>query len=118
MRRKAIDHRATNEARRPRGPQSTGTAQVQAFGDHFLLHVLGSVTTTDGFSGSFNWTFVFEGDRVAQIRAHDMEVSDATGQRMIFAVGVEHTTTVDGTPVVSFMHFSKERVRCVGRGSA
>lgn len=92
-----------------------GTGQLQEFGDHSVLHVIGSVVTTDGYTGSFNWTIVFQGDRVAHVRAHDMEVNDATGQRVIFAVGVEHTTSVDGEPVVSFVHFSKDRIRCIGR---
>jgi hypothetical protein len=96
----------------------SGTAKIRDFDDHFMLHVLGTVVTTDGYSGSFNWTFVFHGDRVGVIRAHDMELSDATGQRMIFPVGVEHVTSVDGEPIVSFSHFSKDRVRCVGKPSA
>lgn len=91
-----------------------GTAQVQEFGDHALLHVNGTVTTTDGFTGIFNWTFVFQDDQVAQISAHDMEVSDASGQRIIFAVGVEHATSVNEQIVVSFVHFSHDRIRCIG----
>jgi hypothetical protein len=95
-----------------------GTALVQEFGDHSLLHVNGTVTTTDGFTGTFNWAFVFQDDQVAHISAHDMEVSDASGQRIIFAVGVEHTTSVDGTTVVSFVHFSHDRIRCIGSGAS
>ena len=93
----------------------TGTAWVQEFNDHFLMRVRGEVTTNDGFVGTFNWTFVEYGDQVGIVRAHDMELSDATGQRMIFPVGLEHVTNVNGEIVVSFVHFSKDVVRCVGR---
>jgi hypothetical protein len=94
-----------------------GTARVQEFGDHFVLHVNGSVETTDGFSGSFSWTLIFQGDRIAHVSAHDMEISDATGQIMIFPIGLEQHVTADGELVVDLFHFSKDRVRCVGPGS-
>ena len=94
-----------------------GTARVQEFVNHFVLHVNGTVETTDGFSGSFNWTLVFQADQVAHVSAHDMEVSDATGQIMIFPIGLEQHVTVNGELVVDLFHFSKDRVRCVGPGS-
>ena len=92
-----------------------GTAQVQEFDGHSLLHVNGTVTTTDGYTGTFNWTFIFEGDQVGHITAHDMEVSDESGQRILFAVGLDHVTAVDGQIVVSFSHFSHDRIRCLGQ---
>ena len=93
----------------------SGIARIQEFNDHFLMRVMGEVTTNDGFAGTFNWTFVEHGDQVGIVRAHDMELSDATGQRMIFPVGLEHVTNVNGETVVSFVRFSKDAVRCVGR---
>jgi hypothetical protein len=45
-----------------------------------------------------------------------MEISNATGQRIIFAVGIIHETSVDGESVVSFDHISGPR--CVGRPAA
>ena len=100
---------------RPISLTFSGTAMIQAFADHFLMRVKGEVTTSDGFTGTFNWTFVEYGDQVGIVRAHDMELSDATGQRMIFPVGLEHETNVHGETVVSFVRFSKDAVRCVGR---
>lgn len=89
-----------------------GTAFIREFDDHFLLVARGTVVTSDGFSGSFNRQLVFHGDRVATLRFHDMEITDETGQRIIFGVGLVHETTVDGETVVSFVHFSG--LRCVG----
>ena len=90
----------------------TGTAFIQEFDDHSILVAAGTVVTSDGFSGTFNRQFVFLGDRVAHLRFHDMEVSDETGQRVVFGVGLVHETSVDGQPVVSFTHTSG--LRCVG----
>ena len=90
----------------------TGTAFVQEFDDHSLLVASGTVVTSDGFSGSFEWLFVFQGDRVTHLRFHDMEVSDETGQRVMFGVGLVHETSVNGKTVVAFNHFSG--LRCVG----
>ena len=89
-----------------------GTALIWEFDGHFLLVASGTVVTSDAFSGSFNRQFVFYGDRVSTLRFHDMEVSDETGQRVIFGVGLVHETTVDGETVVSFGHTSG--LRCVG----
>ena len=94
----------------------TGVARIQQFDDHFVLVARGSVATSDGFSGSFNRQFVFQGDRVTHLRFHDMEVRHATGQRIRFGVGMFHETSVQGQPVVSFTHFSG--ARCVGKGAA
>lgn len=92
-----------------------GTAQVQEFDGHSLLHVNGIVTTSDGYTGTFHWTILFERDQVGHVTAHDIEVSDASGQRILFAVGVDHVTAVDGQIVVTFSHFSHERIRCLGQ---
>jgi hypothetical protein len=53
---------------------------------------------------------------VTHLRFHDMEVSDQTGQRIIFGVGLVHETLANGEVVVSFDHFSG--LRCVGRRNA
>jgi hypothetical protein len=93
----------------------TGTAFVQSSGDHFILRASGTVTTSDGFEGSFNRNFVVIGDRVETLRFHDMELSDGTGQRVIAAVGLVHVTRVDGVPVVDLVKFPN--LRCVGRAT-
>ena len=90
----------------------TGTARIQKFQEHSVLVAQGTVETSDGFSGTFNRQFVFAAG-VTQLRFHDMEVSSATGQRIIFGVGLVHETLVSGQTVVSFDQFSG--VRCVGK---
>lgn len=83
----------------------SGTARIQEQDGRYLLVARGTVTTSDGFSGIFNRTFVFIGDRVAHMRFHDLEVSSDTGQRQIFSVGFYHMTAPDGQPVVEFEQF-------------
>jgi hypothetical protein len=90
----------------------TGTARVRDTGAQFLLVASGTVGTSDGYTGSFNRQFVIT-EQVAHFRFHDSEVSDATGQRILFGVGLAHEATVDGNTVTSFEHFSG--LRCVGR---
>lgn len=90
-----------------------GTAVVRSSGDHFTLRASGAVTTSDGYEGSFNRNFVVIGDRVETFRFHDMELSSASGERMIFGVGLAHVTRVNGVPVVDMVRFSG--ARCVGR---
>ncbi|MGQ0797596.1 MAG: hypothetical protein ACT4OI_07030 [Methanobacteriota archaeon] len=90
----------------------TGTARISEFDGHFILVARGSVVTSDGFSGSFNRQFVFQDDRVTVLRFHDMEVSDETGQMIVFGVGLIVEISADGEPVVSFLQFSG--LRCVG----
>jgi hypothetical protein len=77
-----------------------GTVWVQEFGDHYLLVGRGTVTTSDGFTGTFNRTFVFQGDRVTVLRFHDMEVNSATGQRQVFSMGMYLTIKPDGQVAV------------------
>lgn len=93
----------------------TGTAFVRSSGDHFTLRASGTVTTSDGFEGTFNRNFVVIGDRVETLRFHDMEISNASGQRIVFAVGLLHVTRVDGVPVVDLLQITSPR--CVGRVS-
>lgn len=90
----------------------TGTARIHQFGNHSMLVANGSVATSDGFTGSFNRQIVVHGDRVTHARFHDMEVNQATGQRIIFGVGMFHETTAGGEIRVSFVHFSG--AKCVG----
>jgi hypothetical protein len=94
----------------------SATARVQDFGDHFVLQARGTVATSDGWSGTFTWSFVFQDDHIAHIAAHDMEITDGSHQRMIFPLGLEqHVSSTDGELIVDFVHFSKDRVRCVGK---
>jgi hypothetical protein len=79
-----------------------GTARVQQQGDRYLLVAQGTVTTSDGFTGTFNRQFIIKGDQVVHLRFHDIELNSATGERQIFALGMYHYTTVDGQTVVGF----------------
>ena len=90
----------------------TGTGQVHGGGDNVILQARGNVATSDGYTGTFNWTFVFIDGRVTHFRTHDTEVSNESGQRILFAVGLDHTTWRDGEAVVSFSHSSGPS--CVG----
>jgi len=86
-----------------------GTARVRRSGDDIsFLVAKGTVVTSDGFSGNFNRQFIIN-DRVTHLRFHDMEVSNQTGQRIIFGVGLLHETKANS---LSFVHFSG--ARCVG----
>ncbi len=91
----------------------TGTAVVRSSGDHFTLRASGTVITSDGYEGTFNRNFVVIGDRVETLRFHDMEVSNTTGERIVFAVGLVHVTRIDGVPVVDLVKLNGPR--CVGR---
>lgn len=90
----------------------TGTARIQERGDVFILVASGTVTTSDGFAGSFNRQFIFKGDQVAHLRFHDIEINAETGQRQIFSMGMYHTTAPDGTPVVGFEKYGA--TKCSG----
>ena len=92
-----------------------GTARIQEFDDYFIFVGKGTVETSDGYSGRFNRQFVFQGDQVAVLRFHDMEVSDETGQRVIFGVGLLVEVSVHGQLVVSFGPHTSG-LRCVGPG--
>ena len=89
-----------------------GTGHVHRGGDNVVLQARGAVVTSDGYTGTFNWTFVFVDDRVTHFRFHDTEVSSESGQRVLFAVKIDHTTWRNGEAIVSFSHASGPR--CVG----
>ena len=89
-----------------------GTAQLQQVGDKAVYQIRGTATTSDGYVGTFNWTWVLIGDRVAHFRLFDTEISNDTGQRITFAAAVNHMTSVAGQPVVQFLHLAD--LRCVG----
>ena len=91
-----------------------GTGSVHGGNGTVVVQSRGDVTTSDGYIGAFDWTFVFVPEHVTHFRSHDMEVSDATGQRVVFAVGLNHTTWRDGEPVISFRHTTG--ARCAARG--
>jgi hypothetical protein len=86
-----------------------GTQRLQSFGDHSVLHVAGTVTTDDGWQGTFNRQLVSQGSE-ATWRFLDMEVGP-TGQRELFRANL-HGTVVDGAIVWSFINPS---LRCVGK---
>lgn len=89
----------------------TGTARIRDTGTASLLVASGTVATSDGFSGQFNRQYVIN-EHVTHLRFHDMEVSNATGQRIMFGVGIFHETTADGSVIVSFNQFSG--LTCLG----
>jgi hypothetical protein len=86
-----------------------GTQQLQSFGDHFVLHVAGTVTTDDGWVGKFNRQLVSQGTEVTW-RFLDMEVS-SEHQRELFTANL-HGTLVDGVIVWDRIRPS---LRCVGK---
>ncbi len=95
----------------------TGFARIQEFGDHYTLHGYGTVTTTDGWTGTFNREYVINGDHVITMRFHDMELSNGgTHQKIVFAVGLLHVTYVDGIPTADVLHFGiPNGIGCVGK---
>lgn len=77
-----------------------GTARIQTIGDRTVLNGKGTVTTSDGFVGPFNRTFLFKGDDILLMRFHDTELNSATGQRMVFSMGMYLVVTPDGKVAV------------------
>lgn len=90
-----------------------GTSRIEQHGDLRVVIGSGTVTTSDGFSGSYNRTFMYKGDDIRTLRYHDIEVSNDGGQRQIFSMGMYHRTLVDGTTRVDFEHYGTWR--CVTR---
>jgi hypothetical protein len=93
----------------------TGTARILESTDQFILVAKGSAATSDGFYGDFNRQYIIQGDHVAHFRFHDTEVSNQSGQRIMFALGMFHETLAGGESVVTVERFSG--LRCVGKGS-
>ena len=89
-----------------------GTARIQQQGDRYLLVARGTVTTSNGFTGTFNRQYIFKDDRVAILRFHDMEVKSETGQRVVFSMGMYLYSLADGTHVVDFEKYGG--FTCVG----
>jgi hypothetical protein len=86
-----------------------GTRRVETFGDHLVVHISGTVATSDGWVGKFNRQLVFQGDE-STLRFQDMEVGP-TNARQLFT-GVFHVTVVNGEVVASVTNPS---LRCVGK---
>lgn len=86
-----------------------GTQNVQSFGDHQVIHIAGTVTTSDGWVGKFNRQLVNQGDEVTW-RFLDMEVGP-DGQRQMFTSNL-HGTIVDGQIVWTVRNPS---LKCVGK---
>jgi len=86
-----------------------GTRRIETFGAHTVVHISGTVTTSDGWVGTFNRQLVFQGDD-ATLRFFDMEVGP-TAARQLFT-GVIHVTVVNGQVVTEFQ---KGTLRCVGK---
>lgn len=88
-----------------------GTQRLQSFGDHSVLHISGTVTTSDGWVGKFNRQLVNQGG-VLTWRFLDWEVGP-THARQLFT-GILHGTLVDGEIVWSVQ---KASLRCIGKPS-
>jgi hypothetical protein len=91
-----------------------GTGTVHGASGNVIVQSRGDVVTSDGYTGTFNWTFVFNRGQAVHLRTHDAEVSDASGRRVIFPIGLTHTTWRGDQPVVHVEH--TEGARCVGAG--
>lgn len=85
-----------------------GTSRIQSVGDLTVVHISGTVTTSDGWQGVFNRQFVLKDDQVFTARFFDMEVGANHGRQLF--TGNIHVTVVDGKTVVSFVRTS---LRCV-----
>ena len=87
----------------------SGTQRLQSFGDHSVLHISGTVTTSDGWIGKFNRQLVNQGTELTW-RFLDMEVGPEN-QRQLFR-GVLHGTLVNGEIVWSV---NNQTLNCVGK---
>jgi hypothetical protein len=87
-----------------------GTSRTQLVGEHRIVHIAGTVTTSDGWTGMFNRQLVFHGTDVSTRRFFDMEVGP-DGQRQLFT-SVLHITIVDGEIVTQV---ANPKLRCVGK---
>ena len=85
-----------------------GTQRLESFDGHDVLHVIGTVTTDDGWVGMFNRQLIRQGDEVTW-RFHDMEVGP-NAQRQLFTSNL-HGTIVDGQIVWTVRNPS---LKCVG----
>jgi hypothetical protein len=88
-----------------------GTQRLLSFGDHSVLHISGTVTTSDGWAGKFNRQLVNQGG-VLTWRFLDFEVGPAN-ERQLFT-GILHGTLVDGEIVWSVQNVS---LKCIGKPS-
>ena len=86
-----------------------GTSRLHVVGEHRVVHIAGTVTTSDGWTGKFNRQLVFHGTEVSTRRFFDMEVGP-DGQRQFFT-SVLHVTFVDGELVTQV---ANPKLRCVG----
>lgn len=86
-----------------------GTSRTHLVGEHRIVHIDGTVTTSDGWTGKFNRQLVFHGTDVSTRRFFDVEVGPE-GQRQLFTQ-VIHVTIVDGVLVTRINNL---KIRCIG----
>ena len=71
--------------------------KVQERAGFYQLVAHGTISTSDGWTGRFNRTFVIIDDKVFVVRFHDMEVqANPAGPKQVFSVGMGHQTLASG----------------------
>jgi hypothetical protein len=86
-----------------------GTVRVLTFDDHTVVHIAGTVATSDGWVGKFNRQFVFQANETTA-RFLDMEVGPTHARQLFRAVF--HITVINGEVVTEFLNAS---LRCIGK---
>jgi hypothetical protein len=87
-----------------------GILRVQEFDRHSVTHGSGTVTTSDGYSGSFNWLLMSQGGEITTTRLIDMEAGPGH-QRLRFQL-LSHMTVSNGVVRVDTFAIS---LRCLGK---
>lgn len=88
-----------------------GTRRVHAFDGHRVVHISGTVTTSDGYVGVFNRQLVFQGGRVENFRFFDMEVGP-DHDRQLFTGNIHFTYDADDNVIAEVLNAT---LRCVGK---
>ena len=87
-----------------------GTRRTQVVDDHRVVHIAGTVTTSDGYVGTFNRQLVFHGTDVVTRRFFETEVG-SEHQRVQFTSNL-HLTIVDGEVKAVV---ENTQLRCIGK---
>lgn len=91
----------------------TGSMKVLERDGFYLLVAHGSATTSDGWSGRFNRTFVIMDETVYVVHFHDVELQDdPSGPKQLWSVGMGHETLAGGVTHDYFERYGASG--CVG----
>lgn len=87
-----------------------GVSRVHQFDDHLVIHFSGTVTTSDGYAGTFRRQLVLHGDQVTTVAGMDMEVGP-DHERVMFRI-ITHVTVVNGEVTADFEIID---LKCIGK---